>query len=176
MEERIDRVERTGESEQERLNRNMNELLQELRVSQTGVQILFAFLLTLPFTQRFTKVTTFQRDVYFASLLLAGAASAFFIAPVSIHRLLFRRKEKARLIAASNWMAIAGLACIAVAMVGVILLIADFLFGALTAGLVAGFAGLTFAMLWYALPLSWLLRQAQRDAAGSAEPPPRRDG
>jgi ABC-type multidrug transport system fused ATPase/permease subunit len=174
--EETERFERTGESEQERLNRNMNELLQELRVSQTGVQILFAFLLTLPFTQRFKEVTTFQRDVYFVSLLLAGAASAFFIAPVSIHRLLFRRKEKARLIAASNWMAIAGLACIAVAMVGVILLIADFLFGSLTAALVAGFAGLVFALLWYALPLSWLLHQARRGAGSSPEPPSRRDG
>ena len=66
---------RTGETEQERLNRNMNELLQELRVSQTGVQILFAFLLALPFAQRFTEVTSFQRDVYFATLLLAGAAA-----------------------------------------------------------------------------------------------------
>jgi hypothetical protein len=175
MEEDTERFERTGESEQQRLNRNMNELLQELRVSQTGVQILFAFLLTLPFTQRFKEVTTFQRDVYFVSLLLAGAASAFFIAPVSIHRVLFRRKEKARLIAASNWMALAGLACIAVAMVGVILLIADFLFGPVTAAVVAGFAGLLFAALWYALPLSWLLRQAGRRAAESAHKS-RRDG
>jgi O-antigen/teichoic acid export membrane protein len=150
--------ERTGESEQERLNRNMNELLQELRVSQTGVQILFAFLLALPFAQRFDEVTSFQRDVYFATLLLSGASAAFFIAPVSAHRLLFRRQGKAHLIASSNWMAIAGLCCLAVAIVGVILLIADFLFGTAMAAITSSLALCLFVVLWYALPLSWLLR------------------
>jgi hypothetical protein len=173
MEKETERYERTGESEQERLNRNMNELLQELRVSQTGVQILFAFLLTLPFTQRFTKVTIFQRDVYFAALLLAGAASAFFIAPVSAHRLLFRRREKAHLIAQGNWMAIAGLSCLAVAIVGVILMIADFLFNPTLAAVVGGFFGALFALLWYLLPLSWLLRQNRRRGTPPAEPPSR---
>jgi hypothetical protein len=155
--------ERTGESEQQRLNRNMNELLQELRVSQTGVQILFAFLLALPFAQRFNEVTDFQRDVYFATLLLSGASAAFFIAPVSAHRLLFRRQGKAHLITSSNWMAIAGLGCLAVAITGVILLIADFLFGAVMAAVSAGSAFLMFAVLWYGLPLRWLLRH--RDSA-----------
>ncbi|HEY7632505.1 MAG TPA: DUF6328 family protein [Thermoleophilaceae bacterium] len=170
MEGDRERFERTGETEQERLNRNMNELLQELRVSQTGVQILFAFLLTLPFTQRFTEVTAFQRDVYFATLLLAGAASAFFIAPVSAHRLLFRRQQKRYLIVQSNWMSIAGLACLAVAIVGVILLIADFLFSSTLAAIVGGFFFVLFGVLWYALPLSWLLRKDAGDAP-SAEPP-----
>jgi hypothetical protein len=161
-EEKAAREERTGESEQERLNRNMNELLQELRVSQTGVQILFAFLLTLPFTQRFTKLSSFQRDVYFAALLLAGAASAFFIAPVSAHRILFRRREKAYLVAQSNWMAIAGLSCLAVAIVGVLLLIADFLFSDTAAAIVVAFFVVLFGVLWFALPLIWLLRQNRR--------------
>jgi Family of unknown function (DUF6328) len=152
------REERTGESEQERLNRNMNELLQELRVSQTGVQILFAFLLTLPFTQRFNEVTIFQRDVYFVTLLLAGAAAAFFIAPVSAHRLLFRRQGKEHLINSSNWMAIAGLGCLAVSIVAVILLISDFLFGATVAAVSTTLAFLLFVVLWYVLPLTWLLR------------------
>ncbi len=150
--------ERTGESEQDRLNRNMNELLQELRVSQTGVQILFAFLLALPFAQRFNEVTTFQRDVYFATLLLAAVSAAFFIAPASAHRLLFRRQEKAHLIASGNWMAIAGLSCLALAIVGVILLIADFLFGTAMAVIASSLALLLFLVLWYALPLSWLRR------------------
>jgi hypothetical protein len=158
MEEGSDRYKRTGESEQDRLNRNMNELLQELRVSQTGVQILFAFLLALPFAQRFTKVTSFQRDVYFVTLLLAAASSAFFIAPVSAHRLLFRRQGKEHLIATSNWMAIAGLACLAVAIVGVILLISDFLFGTAVAVVVTACAFLLFIVLWYILPLRWLVR------------------
>jgi hypothetical protein len=165
MQEPSERSERTGESEQERLNRNMNELLQELRVSQTGVQILFAFLLALPFAQRFKQVTAFQRDVYFVTLLLSGAAAAFFIAPVNAHRLIFRQQEKARLIANSNWMAIVGLACLALALVGVILLISDFLFGALTAVISTACAFTLFLVLWYALPLSWLMRQGRGDSA-----------
>jgi Family of unknown function (DUF6328) len=171
-----ERTAHTGESEQERLNRNLNELLQELRVSQTGVQILFAFLLALPFAQRFTKVTTFQRDVYFVTLLLAAAASAFFIAPVSAHRLLFRRKGKEHLIYSSNWMAIAGLGCLAVAIVGVILLISDFLFGAVTAAVSTGIAFLLFVVLWYLLPLRWLIRHGWPEAEDRSAPPPRRDG
>lgn len=177
MEEPNERYERTGESEQERLNRNMNELLQELRVSQTGVQILFAFLLALPFAQRFKEVTTFQRDVYFVTLLLSGVSAAFFIAPVSAHRLTFRRREKARLITNSNWMAIVGLGCLAVSIVGVILLISDFLFSAVTAAVFTGLIALLFLGLWYALPLSWLVRQRRR--SGPAESPgqsPRREG
>src|SRR3977135_1157192 len=86
----------------ERWDRNFGELLQELRVAQTGVQILFAFLLTLPFTQRFTKITSFQKDVYFVTLLLAPAASACIIAPVAHHRILFRRRQKEYLVAVSN--------------------------------------------------------------------------
>ncbi|HEX6460422.1 MAG TPA: DUF6328 family protein [Thermoleophilaceae bacterium] len=162
------REERTGESEQERLNRNMNELLQELRVSQTGVQIIFAFLLALPFAQRFKEVTPFQRDVYFATLLLCGAAAAFFIAPVNAHRLIFRQQEKARLITNSNWMAIIGLACLATALVGVILLISDFLFGTTTAVISTTCMFVLFAGLWYALPLSWLLRQGRSSSAEAA--------
>src|ERR1700750_2729848 len=150
--------ERTGETDQERINRNMKELLQELRVSQTGVQILFAFLLALPFAQRFTEVTAFQRDVYFVTLLLSGASAAFFIAPVSAHRLLFRRQGKEHLINSSNWMAIAGLGCLAVAIVGVILLISDFLFDATVAAVFTTLAFLLFVVLWYVLPLSWLWR------------------
>ena len=152
------REERTGESQQDRLNRNYNELLQELRVSQTGVQILFAFLLALPFAQRFTELTVFQRDVYYATLLLAGAAAGLFIAPVSAHRLLFRRQGKIHLIKSSNWMAIAGLGCLALSLVSVILLISDFLFSATVAAVSTTLAFLLFVVLWYLLPLRWLWR------------------
>jgi|SRR5690348_5590440 uncharacterized protein DUF6328 len=173
MEGETSRFERTGESEQDRLNRNLNELLQELRVSQTGVQILFAFLLALPFAQRFTKVTSFQRDVYFATLLLSAAASAFFIAPVSAHRLLFRRKGKEHLIYSSNWMAIAGLGCLAVAIVGVILLVSDFLFSTAIAAASTSIAFLLFVVLWYLLPLRWLIRHRWPDREDSSPDPPR---
>ena len=151
------------ETEYERLDRNFNELLQELRVSQTGVQILFAFLLTLPFTQRFTEVSSFQKDVYFATLLLSGCASILFIGPVSWHRVLFRRQEKREVVFAANLMAIGGLVCLSLAMVGVILFISDFLFSATAAVIAAGCLGLMIVVLWYTLPLIRLMRIVRRD-------------
>jgi hypothetical protein len=155
--------ERTGETEQDRLNRNMNELLQELRVSQTGVQILFAFLLALPFSQRFKEVTAFQRDVYYAAVLLSGMAAVFFIGPASFHRILFRRQEKAQLVLTANWMAIAGLACLALAMVSVILFVSDFLFSGTVAGIAVAVFGAAILVLWYALPLMRFLVNARRE-------------
>jgi Family of unknown function (DUF6328) len=142
------------ETELERLDRNLGELLQELRVAQAGVQILFAFLLTLPFTQRFAKVTSFQRGIYLWTLLCAAAASAFLIAPVSYHRLVFRQRDKRRLVFSANWMALAGLACLALAIVSAIFLVVDVLFKAGTViPVVAGVAGL-FIALWLVLPLA----------------------
>jgi hypothetical protein len=147
-----------NETQSERLDRNLVELLQELRVAETGVQILFAFLLALPFSQRFTKTTTFERDVYFVTLLLAGVASALFIGPVSWHRLLFRLSEKEEIVYAGNWMALAGLACLAVAIVGVVLLITDFLFGGVAAAIASGALATFIAVLWFSLPLRQRMR------------------
>jgi L-asparagine transporter-like permease len=157
----------SDETERERLNRNMNELLQELRVSQTGVQILFAFLLTLPFTQRFSQVTEFERDVYIVALLLAAAASALFIGPVSFHRLLFRRQEKRELVFLGNAMSIAGLGCLAVAINSVILLITHFLLGQTAAIVITTCSGLLFLYLWYAIPFSHLRRALRRERESS---------
>ena len=151
------------ETDTERLDRNFNELLQELRVSQTGVQILFAFLLTLPFTQRFSEVTEFQKDVYFVTLLFAALASILFIGPVSWHRVLFRRQEKGEVVFAANWMAIGGLGCLAMAIVGVILFVSDFLFSATAAVVASGCIGAMIVVLWYALPLIRLIRIMGRD-------------
>jgi hypothetical protein len=151
------------ETEEERLDRNFGELLQELRVSQTGVQILFAFLLTLPFTQRFTEVTRFQRDVYFTTLLFAGLASVLFIGPVSWHRVLFRRQEKREVVFAANWMAIGGLICLSIAIVGVVMLITDFLFGGAATAIVCGCLAAVIIVLWYTLPLMRLLRIRRRE-------------
>ena len=153
------------ETEHERLDRNFSELLQELRVSQTGVQILFAFLLTLPFTQRFGEVTRFERDVYFVTLLLSGTASALFIGPVSYHRVLFRKREKSEVVFVANRMAVAGLLCLALAITGVILLVTHFLFGGLAAAIASGCMGTLILLLWYMLPLARLLR-IRREAAG----------
>jgi hypothetical protein len=113
----------------QRVDRNFTELLQELRVAQTGVQILFAFLLTLGFTQRFGTVTAFQRGIYFITLLLTAVAASLLIAPVSMHRLLFRRHQKQRLVIVTNRLAITGLLTLGLAIVGVLLFISDVLYG-----------------------------------------------
>jgi Na+-driven multidrug efflux pump len=136
----------------------MAELLQEVRVAQTGTQVLFAFLLGVPFTQRFADVTTFQRTVYFVTLLAAAIASAFLIAPSAYHRLLFRQREKSFVIESANWLVIIGLGFVAVAMSGVILLITDVLYSDTAAAIVtAAVAGL-FVVLWYVVPLSRRIR------------------
>jgi Family of unknown function (DUF6328) len=141
------------ESEDERLDRNLAELLGELRVALPGVQVLFAFLLTVPFSQRFNSVTPVQETVYFGTLMCTAVACALLIAPSVHHRVLFRLQEKEHIVKFSNSLTIAGLAFLAVAMTGVVMLITDVLFGpAATAGTTAGIA-LLFVVLWYLLPL-----------------------
>jgi hypothetical protein len=152
--------EERDESEEERLDRNLNELLQELRVAQTGVQILFAFLLTLPFTNRFQKVTNDQRLVYYATLLLAGFAAMFIIAPVPFHRIVFRHHDKKALVFNANFMALAGLGCLSLAMTGVILFITDFLFHAGMVFTVTTVFFVVIMFLWFALPL-WRVARAK---------------
>jgi hypothetical protein len=142
-----------GESQQERHNRQLLELLNELRVALPGVQILFAFLLAVPFNARFASVTAFQRDVYFATLLSAAVASAFLIAPAIYHRLLFRRHHKRDIITTGNRCLILGTAALALAMTGVILLISDFLFSRAMAIISTAGAALMFAYLWFAMAL-----------------------
>jgi hypothetical protein len=139
------------EDEQERRNRQLSELLQELRVAMPGVQILFAFLLAVPFNQRFGETTTFQRDVYLIVLLCSAVAAAFFIAPTAYHRIMFEQGDKRRLIRLATGMAVLGLAALALAMSGAILLVADFLFDRTTAWILfAATLGL-FSSLWFVL-------------------------
>ena len=145
--------ERIEESTQEKGHRQLIELLQELRVALPGVQVLFAFLLTVPFTQGWTRVTSFQKDLYFASLLCSAAATAFLIAPSAIHRLDFQQGDKPRIVRVSNALTIAGLTFLAMAVVGVVCLITDVLYGgAPVVGYTVGVAAL-FVVLWYAIPL-----------------------
>ena len=144
--------------EQERENRRMIELLQELRVALVGVQVMFAFLLTVPFTQRFSTVTEFQRMVYFVTLLCAAAASAFLIAPTAQHRMLWRRHQKHQLLVAGNRLTLIGLGLVASAMTGVILLITDVLFRTPTVVVVTGCSAALFVALWYLSPLVRRLR------------------
>lgn len=151
------------ESEGERLDRNLGELLQELRVALPGVQVLFAFLLAVPFQQNFTKITAFQERVYFATLLLTALSAALLITPSAYHRMTFRYQQKDHLVFLANRLAIAGLGALALAMTGAIVLITDVLFGA-TATIVAGVSALlVFVVLWYLLPLKRRLESDERE-------------
>jgi amino acid transporter len=142
-----------AETEQERVDRNLSELLGELRVALPGVQVLFAFLLVVPFSERFGEVTSFEETVYFVTLLCAALASALLIAPSVHHRLAFRRQDKEHIVVVGNAFAVAGLGFLSLAMIGAILLVTDLLFGARTTGIATGLVGLAFALLWYAVPL-----------------------
>ena len=153
------------ETEQQRLNRELDQLLQELRVAMPGVQVLFAFLLAVPFQQRFVEVTEFQKDVYFGTLLAACAASALFVAPTAFHRLMFRGRDKAMLVSISSKLALAGLACLAIAMNGAVLLVTDVLFGTTTVVVTVALTGTLFAGLWFALGL---VRRMSRDRSNTA--------
>jgi hypothetical protein len=144
---------REDEDEGERLDRELLELLNELRVAMPGVQILFGFLLTVPFQQRFADVTAFQRDLYLVCLLLAAGAGALLIAPTAHHRLTFREGQKPRLVKLGTHYAIGGLVLLALAMTATVMLVTDVLFQDLTVAIVvAAVAGL-FAWLWFAMPL-----------------------
>src|SRR5215216_4147433 len=123
------REERT-EEDQERLNRQMMELLNELRVAMPGVQILFGFLLTVPFQQRFRQVTEFQETVYFVTLVAAAIAAAFLIAPSAYHRVMFEQHDKPNIIHIGTGQMLIGLGALAVAMNGAVMLVTDVLFDA----------------------------------------------
>jgi hypothetical protein len=142
------------ETPTERLDRNWTDLLQELRVVQTGVQLLTGFLLTLPFQARFASLDSFQANVYLVTVATAVCSTAFLIAPVSLHRLLFRRHARARMVDAAHRLALTGMALLGVSLVGVVLLIFDVVRGR-TAGLVAGAViAVIVAILWLLMPLA----------------------
>jgi putative flippase GtrA len=122
-------------------------------VAQTGVQILFAFLLTLPFTNRFAAVTGFQRDTYAVTLIAAAAATALLIAPVSYHRIVFRRGRKPQLVRAASRLAGLGLVCLLVAMLGSVYLVLDVVLGAPVAAVIVAGLAVVYGFLWYVLPL-----------------------
>ncbi len=151
----------------ERLDRNLEELTGELRVVVTGVQVLFAFLLVVPFDTGFRRVGDFERAVYLITLLLAALAAACTIAPSAQHRLLFRHYDKRRLVFVSNRMMIAGLGALALAMCGSVLLVASVLFGALAGALVAFAVAVPFALMWFAMPLR--RKRVLGERRGSAE-------
>jgi len=141
------------ESESERLTRNLNELLQELRVTQTGVQILTGFLLTLPFTNRFADLDSVQRGAYLGVLCGSVIATGLIIAPVAFHRVLFRHGQRPWLVKAANWAARAGLVSLALTTSGVVWLVFDLVTNRASAS-VAGVVSLVFfGTLWAVVPL-----------------------
>ncbi len=162
-----DRSSGREESEGERLDRNLAELLQELRVALPGVQVLFAFLLAVPFQQNFTTITPFQEKVYFVTLLCTAISAALLISPTAYHRLTFHLQQKRELVMVSNRLSIVGLVFLALAMTGAIVLITDVLFGALATAAFGVAALAMFGVLWGLLPLRRRLSLAKEEARRS---------
>ncbi len=153
------------ESRKERIDRELMELLNELRVALPGVQFLFAFLLVVPFQQQGVQLSDFQRDVYLATLLAAAVATGLLIAPAAQHRVLFRQHDKEALLRRSNRSAFLGLTVLALAIVGAVLLVTDVLFDLALAGITAAAIGLFLAWWWIAVPF-WKRAHNRQD-----EPP-----
>ena len=152
--ERADASDPRDESVAERADRNLAELLQELRVAGLGVQVLFGFLLSLPFTNRFSRLSQGQRELYLGTLVLAAVATALLLGPVAYHGLVFRQGQKERLVRAANVMAVAGLAAVGLAVSAAVLLVTGYVTSAVTAALITAFVTCMFGTLWSAFPLA----------------------
>jgi hypothetical protein len=144
--------EQTNEDGRQRVNRELIELLNELRVALPGVQVLFAFLLAVPFSQGFAQTTSFQRALFFGTLSATAVASVLLIAPSAWHRIHFRQKDKERVLLASNSLSIAGLGFLALAMVGAVMLIADFIYSPALTIVSGALAIALFGWFWGILP------------------------
>lgn len=171
----VDRPSGRDETEDARLDRNLGELLQELRVALPGVQVLFAFLLAVPFQTGFRRISSFQEKVYFVTLLCTAVSAAMLISPTAYHRLTFRFQQKRHLVKLANRLTIAGLAFLALAMTGVIMLVTDVLFGGVMTAVTSALTGGMFFFLWYLMPLGQRIRVTRRSAqavsrAGRARP------
>jgi hypothetical protein len=141
------------ESESERIDRNLQEMIGELRVALPGVQVLFAFLLVVPFNQRFAEVTSLQQTIYFVTLLTTAAAAICLIAPSAHHRLEFRQQDKEHIVRTGNRIIILGLGLLAIAMTGAVVFVTDVLYQATTVYLVGIGAASAFAIFWFLIPL-----------------------
>ena len=149
----MQRPDREDEDPGERWDRNYSELLQELRVAQTGVQILFAFLLTIPFSTRWADVTdSFDHFVYVFTVITTGLSMALLVAPVSIHRQVFRKGRKPELVVTSSRLAFGGLAMMLLSVMGAIYLVLGVVAGAGWAGWLVGAVAAVYIFLWYVLP------------------------
>ena len=149
------------ETRRERINRELIELLNELRVALPGVQVLFAFLLAVPFANGWTKVTEYQKDIFYATLVSTAISTACFIVPTAYHRLNFRNREKENILLLSNKFAIAGIMFLAISMIGVLVLVTDVIYSKQAALVTGALAAVVFGGLWLALPL--IRRHAEGD-------------
>lgn len=156
------------ETQEQRWRRNFGDLLQELRVAQTGIQILFAFLMTLPFSAGFPHATGFQKHIFIVALLSSAGAAALIISPVAFHRALFRRGRKPELVRFAHTMASVGLAFMLVAMVSSVLLITDYILSRSMAFVLSGATAVWFVVFWVALPF---LRRHWGEDDGDDEDP-----
>ncbi|WP_399176396.1 DUF6328 family protein [Streptomyces sp. WAC 05379] len=150
------------EPERERLNRKWNEILQETRVAQTGVQILFGFLLSVAFTAHFHRLETFDHVVYVITVILGASATGALIAPVSIHRLLSGQRMKDHIVRVAGRLMVFGMVLLALTIGGTLLLLLHVVVPSLLAELLVGGVMLWFAVCWYGLP-AWLRRHSARD-------------
>jgi hypothetical protein len=142
------------ESAEERDDRNLLELLQELRVAGLGVQVLFGFLLAIPFTTKFSALSSDQRELYVATLLAAALAAALLLAPVAFHRILFRMRQKEFLVRSANVLAILGLITVGLAVSATVALVLSYVTPGLPTVLITIAMLVLFAGLWFAYPLS----------------------
>ena len=156
-------VDERGERPLERADRNMVEILQELRVAQTGVQILFAFLLSLSFTERFARIDEFQQWTYVVTLLLTALTTGLLVAPAAIHRMLFGRGVKAATVQIGHRLFIAGLASLTLTLMGAVLLVLDVAVGRTFALWSAAGTGVVLVLLWFVLPLPVRARNDRED-------------
>jgi uncharacterized membrane protein YidH (DUF202 family) len=151
---KADLPDQRDETKDERDDRNLIELLQELRVAGLGIQVLFGFLLALPFTTRFDQLNPAQRDLYIGILVVSAVATALLLGPVAYHRLVFRRRLKEPLVEAANVMAIWGLIAVAVAVCATVLLVVSFVANGLPVILISVCLAAFFFGLWFALPIA----------------------
>jgi len=141
------------ESEEQRADRNLSDLLQELRVALPGVQVLFAFLLTVPFSNRFTQLSDFEEWLYFGVLITTALATVLLTAPTVGHRILFRRQQKEFIVTIANTLALVGMSLLAISICGAVALISSFTFGTLTAVVSTSAVAIAFAGFWFFGPI-----------------------
>jgi hypothetical protein len=151
------------ETEKERLDRNLTELVGELRVALPGVQVLFAFLLTVPFQQRFSQVSSFEETIYLITLLSTAVATALLLAPSALHRIEFRQDDKEHIVRTANRYAIAGFAALTISITGAVLLITHFLYSDTTSYIAAAAVAVLLLMCWYVMPITRRARVGARE-------------